>query len=654
LPLGGLAPAPARPRLVGYVALAALGWVSAIALLGWLSLRTQLPPGAETARESGQARGLPAIGAGALSPSELGRAPSLSSFAAPRAGLPGLMLAHGFVALFGVALIALTGSRLHRHLSRQCKNQQRAANFLALIDQVSDALMVTDPSGRIQYVNRSFEAITGYDAQDVLGQTPRLLQSGKHDHLFYEELWQTLRAGQVWSGRIINRRRDGQLFTEDCTITPVLSADAQHEHYVAQFRDVSVELQMEQRMRHSTKMATVGRLAASVAHDFNNLLSPILGYADSHRQDPNLDAEAREAFSHIAQAAQHAREVVRQLLSFSRKQELDSRVLDLREVLRNLLPLIQRTLPPNIELSLTTPEAPCPVQAVQGQLEQVIMNLVVNARDAMPDGGVLHLALRTRPADPETADEHGHCSEHVLTVTDTGVGMDDALRQKIFDPFFSTKGVHGTGLGLTTVSEIIRKLGGTVSVASALKRGSTFELALPIATEDAPPPEEEPASEALPPRLGNILVVDDDPLVRRFVARTLRRMGHEVTEAGGPREAEALLASLPAPPQVVLTDLVMPGTSGRQLAAKVRGQHPECRVVLMTGQAVGTQCGQPATPEELVLRKPFTTRELHHRVQQALRSEPSPGERPSATSPRPRLLEETSQVRELRTSKTKG
>jgi two-component system, cell cycle sensor histidine kinase and response regulator CckA len=345
---------------------------------------------------------------------------------------------------------------------------------------------------------------------------------------------------------------------------------------------------LEQQLRQSQKMESVGLLAGGVAHDFNNLLTVILGCTDELMDLVVRDDASRGLLSEVDQAGRRAAELTRQLLAFSRQQVLQPRMVDLNEVVLGVTNMLRRMLGERIELVWRPGPAVDRVFADPGQLEQIIVNLAVNARDAMPEGGQLLLESYTRAAvptglPPKEAEPRGYA---VLAVHDTGVGMDEATRERIFEPFFTTKGELGTGLGLSTVYGIVKQSGGQVTVVSEPGKGTTFEVYLPAASATAL--RRNPAGVLGGGRLGgheSVLLVEDEPSVRRILKKILVGAGYLVLEAANAEEALRLSSERRGDVDLLLTDVVMPGKTGRQLAERLLVERPSLKVIYMSGYA---------------------------------------------------------------------
>jgi nitrogen-specific signal transduction histidine kinase/ActR/RegA family two-component response regulator len=386
--------------------------------------------------------------------------------------------------------------------------------------------------------------------------------------------------------------------------------------------DVTERHRLEEHFRQAQRMEAIGQLAGGIAHDFNNILGVIVGYGEIVlRRLPPADA-LKGKVAEILKAAERASALTRQLLAFSRKQVLQPRVLDLNDVVAGMDMLFQRLIGENIELTMAFGERVASVRADPGQVEQVLMNLVVNARDAIAGAG--SIVIETREVDLDAAYVSLHPSAHpgphvVMSIRDTGEGMDAATLARIFEPFFTTKPVgKGTGLGLSTVYGIVDQSGGHVQVTSAPGRGSTFEVYLPRLEDAVTAPR---ALETPPPssRAETILLVEDEGALRGLVNETLSLDGYRVLAAATPAEALDIALAHPGPIDAVLTDVVMPGMSGRDLAERLKALRPLAPIVYMSGytdDAIGV--GGLLDPGTLFLQKPFTSTALLWKIREAV------------------------------------
>ncbi len=457
----------------------------------------------------------------------------------------------------------------------------------AALNVAANPMVITDRTGRVEWVNAAFTSVTGFGADEAIGQELRVLTgSGVHDNAFYARLWETILAGGAWHGEMTNRRKDGSWYPDDVTITPVKDAHGHVTHCIAITRDLTQEKAQHAQFLQAQKMESVGRLAGGIAHDFNNLLTVITNTVDIISEEVRPDDPLRADLEEIQQAGERAASLTRQLLAFSRREVLKPELVQLSTMVAGLRPMLQRLIGEDVEIVFESPAPTGCVRADIGQIEQVLLNLVVNARDAMPDGGTLTIEARDVDVDDAQASVHESMIAGpyvMLSVRDTGIGMDKATRLQIFEPFFTTKGQgQGTGLGLATVYGIVHQSGGTISVESALGKGTTFTFYLPRVAGDAA---------ALRPGLDGrvhagsetILIVEDEAPVLRTSTRILRSAGYTVLTASDGMEALRVLEGHKGRVDLVLTDVVMPGVGGRELAGWLADLRPEIKILFTSG-----------------------------------------------------------------------
>ena len=457
----------------------------------------------------------------------------------------------------------------------------------AILEATPDFVAIADLDGHIVDLNGAARRLLGVapDAPASGLQLSQLHEPSGVDR-FLREAMPTARADGHWSGEAQFRRHDG-------SVVPVAQHLLAHRDaagalcYLSTIaRDLTKEKQLEDQFRQAQKMEAVGRLAGGVAHDFNNLLSVILAYAELIEIDLGAQHSASPSLREIIRAAQRAESLTRQLLAFGRRQILKPRVVDVNETLTEFLPMISRLVDERIEVQVLPARQPVTIKADPNQLQQVLLNLALNARDAMPDGGVLTIeAFRSVLDDSHAARqlELPAGAHAVIAVSDTGHGMDEHTRERIFEPFFTTKGPQaGTGLGLSTVLGIVQQSGGHVWVYSEPGRGTTFKVYFPCTEEQDEPHATAPL--ALPTRLtGVVLVAEDDEQVRGMVGNVLARAGFEVLSAAHPDEALVLSEQHDGPIDLLLTDVVMPKASGTVLAEKLRQTRPGLPVLFTSG-----------------------------------------------------------------------
>ncbi len=645
----------------------------------------------------------------------------------------------GIIGVIGVA----------KDITERKRAEATIQRLLTAVEQSPAAVVITNVAGEIEYVNRQFSAITGFAPGEVLGRNPRFLQSGLTPPERYRELWATVLSGAVWHGEIQNRRKDGALYWNRATISPVKSTDGSVTHFVAiqedvteqkraaeallesearyraiadatfdgillsrngtildanrgiveifgfqrddivgrtldQFvapesrvevqrlfgasvegvfevvglrkdgskvrlecivrnsthegqparltalRDVSQRRLLEDQLRQAQKMEAVGRLAGGVAHDFNNLLTVITSYSQLVMEDMGAADPRRADLGEVQKAANGAATLTRQLLAFSRQQVLEPRVIALDEVVAGAGKMLKRLI--GEDISLVTVLAPdlWAVKADPGQIEQVVMNLAVNARDAMPDGGKLTIETANKELGQAYAEEHRLVppgSYVLLSVSDTGTGMDEATKARLFEPFFTTKEKgKGTGLGLATVYGIVKQSGGFVWVYSELGQGTTFKVYLPRVDEVASTPS-APASPQSLHGTETILLAEDAAPVRSVAKEVLRRHGYRVLTAADGRTALELADTHPGPIDLLITDVIMPELSGRQVADRLMERLPKLKVLFVSGYTDDAIVRHGILePGIAFLQKPFSPESLARKVREVLDA-PAPSRR---------------------------
>lgn len=493
------------------------------------------------------------------------------------------------------------------------------------IEQAADLVLITDSSGTIEYVNPAFEKLTGYSRSEVIGQTPRILKSGEQGSDVYRELWQTILAGEIYRGVVVNRKKNGESFIVEKTITPVRNSDGQVAHFISNDRDISERRRLETALFQAQKMDAIGQLAAGVAHDFNNLLMVISSYAELMQDCIGPEHRLHRNVQEVLSASRRAADLTRQLLAFGRKQAQSLQVLDLNGILQDISRMLPRLIGEDVELVITPQVDLGRVKVDPVQIEQVVMNLAANGRDAMPRGGKLTIATRNVELEEDYVQTHpvvpaGHYV--VLDVTDTGEGIDPEHLPHIFEPFYTTKEKgRGTGLGLATVYGIVKQSGGFVWVYSEPGMGTTFKIYLPRVeskVRKSAPAELSMDSSKLR-GCETLLLVEDENAVRHPTFEFLKQCGYHVLEAKDGLQAVETAHKHGGKIDLLVTDVVMPGMSGGQLADLLAGKYSEMKVLFVSGyseQVVSRH--KIANVHTNFLQKPFTLKTLAAKVREAL------------------------------------
>jgi PAS domain S-box-containing protein len=535
-------------------------------------------------------------------------------------------IAKGEALTFLADLPKRVGESVERH-----RLQQLNQLLIEALESARDGIMITDLQANMLHVNKALEQMTGYDRQEMLGNTPRLFNSGVHDQTFFTELWQTILSRHSWQGELTNRRKDGTLFDASLSISPLVNRRGQLTHFVSIFRDVSEHKQLERQLRQAQKMQSIGTLAGGVAHEFNNLLAGIQGYAALGLRENDLSPALKEFLQYIVELSDRAAHLTRQLLAFARKPNLSPQPTLAENLVRRTAELVQRSLCMDVRLDVQPlgPDGkPLAAMADDNQLQQVLVNLALNARDAQSEPSALTFRLRQEVLSGELTGfpEHVPAGDFVvLEVQDTGCGMSAEVLNQALDPFFTTKEVgKGTGLGLPVAYGIVHGHQGYMTINSAPGKGTRVSLYLPrlvgaAVTRHKPvvtdgghvvEPDQVPARK--------ILVVDDEQAVLDVMRRFLEIAGHEVICLHDGDEALNLLSAGEAVDLVIL-DLMIPREDGVTTYRRIRQHWPIIPVLLCTGLL---QSG--AAPQLMkegaagLLRKPFRMNELWYAVNQAL------------------------------------
>ena len=527
------------------------------------------------------------------------------------------------------------GTVLHLAITQDISKRKEAETELYLreraIQAVSQGILITDtlqPDDPVIYASPGFEHMTGYSAAEILGKNCRMMQGPDSDPAAIEKMRTAVKARRACTVEILNYRKDGTTFWNAISIAPIIEAGAAINHMVGVMTDVTEWRMLESQLRQSQKMEAIGQLAGGVAHDFNNLLTIILGSCDELLLRETLSAGGITTLGNIHEASRRAAALTRQLLAFSRKQLLNPVVLNLNEIISNIQKMALRLIGEDIELSWQPSPSLWPVKLDPSQIEQLVMNLVVNARDAMPEGGRLSIETSNIELTEEDClknpDRQPGCYA-MLLISDTGTGIPPDVKPRIFEPFFTTKEAgYGTGLGLSVVHGIVKQSDGFIEVDSLVDHGTSFRLYFPAVKMHVATTANQAA---LPhPNVGTetILLVEDEEGVRNIARLALERYGYTVIEASNGQEALAAAETHASEIKLVLTDLVLPIMSGRQLSKLLVTRLPSLKVIYMTGYTDDVISRQGLSRDShALLQKPFSMLELVQKVQIVLSEKPT-------------------------------
>jgi two-component system, cell cycle sensor histidine kinase and response regulator CckA len=517
-------------------------------------------------------------------------------------------------------------------LSTDITDRKRAeeenARLASAIAQSGEAVVIIDDKRIVQWVNPVFEVTTGKKREEAIGQPLPITEA--QDEAFYREFWNTLESGKTWRGHLRNHKNDGTPYTEEATVSPVFDSTGSIVSYVSVARDITGVLKLQQEKEklqeqflQSQKMESVGRLAGGVAHDFNNMLSVILGHAQLSLDMLDSKQPIYAHLQEINKAALRSAELTRQLLAFARKQTVSPKVLSLNNTIGGLLSMLQRIIGEDVDLAWMPGLALWPVSIDPAQVDQILANLAVNARDAISQQGRITIETQNAVIDENYCATHldSAAGEYVmLAVSDNGCGMGKEVLSHIFEPFFTTKEVgKGTGLGLATVYGIVKQNRGFINIYSEPGKGSTFKIYFPRYAGPETVEKEEARPAVLARGVETILLVEDEPAVLNLAKIMLERQGYCVIAATKPSEAIHLAHDHSGDIHLLLVDVVMPEMTGRELADRLISSRPGLRRLFMSGYTANVIAHQGVLePGVIFLQKPFSARALAEKVREAL------------------------------------
>lgn len=529
-----------------------------------------------------------------------------------------------------LASLALDNTRLQysakRDIFERGKTEERLRKLSHAVMQSPVSIIITDLHGTIEFANPHVARLTGYEPDELLGKNPRILKSGLTGAEKYRTLWNTILAGEEWRGELQNRKKNGQLYWQRVLISPVRDQNGVITHFMAINEDISDLKIMENQMRHAQKMEAIGQLAGGIAHDFNNILTAIIGYGNILVMKSPADSFSRSTAEQILAAAERGASLTKGLQTFSRKQVSTFLRIDLNSIIERIDKLLTSLVGNNIGLTIRLSQEPLCISADGMQMEQVLINLVSNARDVLPDGGSITVTTELADLDTEFTTSHGigpRGRYALLTVADTGQGMDDETLRRIFDPFYTTKeSGKGTGLGLSIVYGIVMKHQGHVICGSTPDEGTRFRIYLPLmdeeTTQHAPPVADAPAR---PAEKTYVILADGDPASRNVTRQILEEFGYTVIEAADAGMIVQKCRDLQDAIGLVVLDGIISGARGLKTLREIRAASPGNRVVLCADpQDSGTRQLLSSAPEISLLPKPFTPKELLMKIREVARN----------------------------------
>jgi two-component system cell cycle sensor histidine kinase/response regulator CckA len=509
-----------------------------------------------------------------------------------------------------------------RDISERKRAEERLREQAVMLDNATDAILILDLEERVRYWNRGAERMYGWPAEEAIGRHVGTLHC--QDHLAQrEEPHRAMRERGEWIGELPQVNREGRRITVESRWTLVRDDAGQPRGVLIIDTDVTERKKLEAQFHHAQRMEGVGMLAGGIAHDFNNLITIIIGYSEILLSQLKPGERAYGQLREIRNAGERAASLTRQLLAFSRKQILQPRILDLNSLVAETEKMLRRLIGEDIDLASSLEPGLGKVKVDPGQIEQILINLAVNARDAMPTGG--HLTIETRNVDWDGSytqeNQEVRPGPYVmLAVTDSGTGMDEATKARLFEPFFTTKEVgKGTGLGLATVYGIVKQSGGHIAVSSELGRGTTFKIYLPRVAETAPPGPSVLPLNQMPKGNETILLAEDEGATREMIRLALQTQGYTVLEAEDGEQAVQVCRQHTGPIHLLITDVIMPRIGGGQLAEFVKGLRSEMKVLFLSGYTDDAVVRHGIVQEKVAfLQKPFSLSGLARKVREVL------------------------------------
>lgn len=526
------------------------------------------------------------------------------------------------------SIIEVKGQKLLHNIVHDITEKKQAElqqiRLLSAIEQAGEIILITDEQGHIEYVNPAFEKITGYTKDEVLGKNPDMFRAGLLPEEFYKNMWNTINAGKIFQGRLINKNKKGEHYTVDTTISPVFGENGKITNFVGIQHDVTSYLKLEEQYFQSQKLESIGRLAGGVAHDYNNMLSVIIGNVEIALSKIQPSNPLKSELNEILAAARRSTEITKQLLAFARKQTISPVIIDVNTAVESILKMLRHLIGENIELSWHPTEHLPPIKIDTTQFEQVLANLCINARDAISDTGKVTIETQAlNIAADDDRNSHGLLPGTfvMMAVSDNGCGMDAETRKNVFEPFFTTKSKEqGTGLGLATVFGIVKQNNGFINVYSEPGKGSTFKIYLPAASgkvEKIPVEKKPPAAARSSGE--TILLVEDEQTIREISKKMLEMLGYKVIAAESPVEALKISKNRDNKLDLLMTDVVMPGMNGRQLADKIRSFFPQLKVLFMSGYTANVIVDNGVLKEGMeFIQKPFSINGLSEKIRSIL------------------------------------
>ncbi len=512
-----------------------------------------------------------------------------------------------------------------RNITDRKRVEQQLRLQSVALNTAANGIVITDKEGGIVWANPAFQSLTGFSPEEAFGKNLRdLIRSGKQNREFYRQMWGTILAGNVWQGEIVNKKKDGTFYTEEMTIAPVREGEGEITHFVAVKQDITVKKSLQEQLLQSQKLESIGQLAGGVAHDYNNILGVVIGYAELLKSQLAFDFEALRSVEAILNAAGRGADLTRQLLAFARKEMISPKVVNINSSVADIEKMLRSIIGENISLIFEPGKDLWNAKIDPSQFDQVLVNLAANSRDAIKGVGTIAIRTANVSIDGEWANRLSVIPEGdfvKISFSDTGEGMDQETVGRVFEPFFTTKAKgHGTGLGLATVYGIVKQNNGSIDVCSKEGEGTTFDIYLPRHHGSAE------NNRNVQPDLSargfeTILVVEDQVDMLELTKASLEKYGYRVLTALDPSEALRQCKTFTGTIHLMLTDVIMPGMSGRSLSESVRKLCPNIKVIFMSGYTANELAPEGVLAEGVeFIQKPFTPSALAKKIGDVLKA----------------------------------
>jgi len=514
---------------------------------------------------------------------------------------------------------------LCRDISEQQRQQNELLKLQQAIENAGEAILITGVDDVIEYVNPAFSKVTGYSAEEVMGQTPKILNSVRQGRAYYQHIWQKISSGETWHGSLVNQRKDGSLYPASMSIAPIFEADGSITHYVSIQQDMSEYEELEAKFRQAQKMEALGTLVGGIAHDFNNVLAGILGNLYLVKKQTADDAGVQTNLHRIEQAGQRAADMIRQLLAFARKGESEISPMPVQPFIKEILKLARSSIPENIALQHDLGEQDYLIRGDGSQMQQVMLNLLVNASHALEGrhAPVIKVSMHRYEPDDDFLFVH-HEMDHkpmlCITVADNGCGISKANLEHVFEPFFTTKAEgKGTGLGLAMVYGLMQNHGGVIDVESEEGSGTRMKLYFPL-SDSSDVADAKESVDVISGKDEVILLADDNDNVREIMQEILRDFGYRVVAAENGKQALMMFVDHASEIKLALLDIVMPVMGGVEAAKRLRELNPDLPILFLSGYEKGVSPNnEPETDDMTVLTKPVDLAELSHHIHKSIK-----------------------------------